>query len=136
MQQTVIIADDARFMRVMLKDILDDLGYDVVAEAADGRQAVAQFLKHAPDLVMLDITMPGLDGIEACRQILALQPAAQVVMISALGQKEAVLAAIGAGASDFVVKPFEAERVEETLMKLAARQTVADQGAASRRILA
>lgn len=136
MQQTVIIADDARFMRVMLKDILDDLGYDVVAEAADGRQAVAQFLKHTPDLVMLDITMPGLDGIEACRQILSLQPTAQVVMISALGQKDAVLAAMGAGACGFVVKPFEAERVEETLLQLMARRQGAAQDVPSRRILA
>jgi len=136
MQHKVIIADDARFMRVMLKDILDDLGYDVVAEAADGRQAVALFLKHAPDLVMLDITMPGLGGIEACRQILAAQPAAQVVMISALGQKDDVVAAIGAGAVDFVVKPFEAERVEETLLKLSAQRAGRAQDSASRRILA
>ncbi|MEZ4388438.1 MAG: response regulator [Candidatus Krumholzibacteriia bacterium] len=122
MQQTVIIADDAQFMRVMLRDILDDLGYRVVAEAVDGRQAVARYLEHTPDLVMLDITMPDIDGVEACRQILAHEPSARIVMISALGQKDEVLAAVRAGAEDFVIKPFESERVEETLRKLTARQ--------------
>ncbi len=122
MQQTVIIADDAQFMRVMLKDILEDLGYDVVAEAADGRQAVQLCQEHRPDLVMLDITMPELDGVAACRQILAEVPSAHVVMVSALGQRDEVLAAVRAGADDFVVKPFEAERVEETLRKLMARR--------------
>ncbi|MDY0108786.1 MAG: response regulator [Candidatus Krumholzibacteria bacterium] len=122
MRQTVIIADDAQFMRSMLKDILTDSGWDVVAEAADGAAAVALFREHRPDLVMLDITMPGCDGVTACQQILAEDATARVVMISALGQKEEVLAAIRAGAGDFVIKPFEAERVEETLRSLFARQ--------------
>ncbi|MDD5719024.1 MAG: response regulator [Candidatus Krumholzibacteria bacterium] len=122
MRQTVIIADDAQFMRSMLKDILTDSGWDVVAEAADGAAAVALFREHRPDLVMLDITMPGCDGVTACQQILAEDSTARVVMISALGQKEEVLAAIRAGAGDFVIKPFEAERVEETLRSLFARQ--------------
>jgi len=122
MQQTVIIADDAQFMRVMLKDILEDSGWLVVAEAADGREAVERYRELRPDLVMLDITMPGLDGVEACRRIVALDPHAKVVMVSALGQKEEVLAAIRAGAGDFVIKPFEAERVEETVRSLLARR--------------
>jgi two-component system chemotaxis response regulator CheY len=122
MRQTVIIADDAQFMRSMLRDILTDSGWDVVAEAADGAAAVALFREHRPDLVMLDITMPGCDGVTACQQILAEDSTARIVMISALGQKEEVLAAIRAGAGDFVIKPFEAERVEETLRSLFARQ--------------
>lgn len=122
MQQTVIIADDAQFMRLMLKDILEDMGLTVVAEATDGHQAVADYLELRPDLVMLDITMPGLDGVAACREILTHDPHARVVMISALGQKDEVLAAVRAGAGDFVIKPFEAERVEVTVRSLLTRQ--------------
>jgi two-component system chemotaxis response regulator CheY len=121
MQQTVIIADDAQFMRVMLKDILEDLGFDVVAEASDGHEAVQQYLDHRPDLIMLDITMPGLDGVTACHEIVMHDPSARVIMISALGQKDEVLAAVRSGAGDFVIKPFEPERVEETVRKQLAR---------------
>jgi two-component system chemotaxis response regulator CheY len=122
MQQTVIIADDAQFMRLMLKDILEDMGLQVVAEAGDGRQAVAEYQQWRPDLVMLDITMPEQDGVAACREILALDPRARVVMISALGQKDEVLEAVRAGAGDFVIKPFEAERVEVTVRSVLSRQ--------------
>jgi len=122
MQQKVIIADDAKFMRVMLRDILEDLGCDVIAEAANGHQAVQRFLELAPDLVMLDISMPGMNGIEACRSILQHDSAAKVIMISALGQRDEVLSSIRAGAEDFVIKPFDIERVEEALHKLRARQ--------------
>lgn len=125
MHQTVIIADDAQFMRVILKDLLEDLGYDVVAEAADGDQVVQRYRDLHPDLVLIDITMPGRDGVAACRDILAHDPEARVVMISALGQKDEVLAAVRTGAVDFVIKPFEAERVEETLRQVMARQPVA-----------
>ncbi len=122
MQQTVIIADDAQFMRLMLKDILEDMGMTVVAEAANGREAVAGYHEFKPDLVMLDITMPDLDGVSACREILAADPGARVVMISAMGQKDEVLAAVRAGAGDFVIKPFEAERVEVTVKSVLTRQ--------------
>ena len=122
MQQTVIIADDAQFMRLMLKDILEEMGLTVVAEAADGRQAVAMYREHHPDLTFLDITMPDLDGVEACREILAEDPQARVIMISALGQKDEVLEAIRAGAGDFIIKPFESERVEVTLRSVLTRQ--------------
>jgi len=124
MQQKVIIADDAKFMRVMLRDILEDLGCDVVAEAANGHQAVQRFLELAPDLVMLDISMPDMNGIEACRSILQHDPAARVIMVSALGQRDEVLASIRTGATDFVIKPFDIERVEEALHKLQARQAL------------
>ncbi|MBD3219718.1 response regulator [bacterium] len=125
MQQTVIIADDAQFMRVMLKDILEDLGFTVIAEAADGHQAVQRYVEHRPDLILIDITMPGLDGVAACREIVMRDPDARVVMVSALGQKDAVLEAVRAGAVDFVIKPFEPERVEETLRKLLAGSALA-----------
>ena len=122
MQQTVIIADDAQFMRAMLKDILEEIGWTVVAEAGDGDAAIQLYRRHRPDLIMLDITMPGCDGVTACQQILAADPGARVVMISALGQKEEVLAAVRAGAGDFVIKPFEAERVDQTVRSLLLRQ--------------
>ncbi len=115
MQQTVIIADDAHFMRHMLRDILQDLGLDVMAEAADGEEAVVRHLEHRPDVTMLDITMPGLGGVEACRRICGHDPDARVIMISALGQKDEVLAAVRAGARDFVIKPFEPDRVADTV---------------------
>lgn len=122
MPETVIIADDAQFMRVMLRDILEDLGLTVVAEAADGHQAVQRYFEHRPGLIMLDITMPALDGVGACQEIVLRDPQAQVVMVSALGQKDEVLAAVRAGALDFVIKPFEPERVEETVRKVFARR--------------
>lgn len=125
MQQTVIIADDAQFMRAMLKDILEEIGWTVVAEAGDGDEAIQLYRQHRPDLIMLDITMPGCDGVTACQQILAEHPQARVVMVSALGQKEEVLAAVRAGAGDFVIKPFEAERVDQTVRSLLLRQPLA-----------
>jgi len=124
MQQKVIIADDAQFMRVMLRDILEDLDFTVVAEAASGEEAVTCYRDHQPDLVMLDITMPGMGGVASCRQILAEDPQARIIMVSALGQRDEVLAAMQSGARDFVVKPFEAERVEETLLRHLEPQTV------------
>ncbi len=122
MQQTVIIADDAQFMRLMLKDILEEMGLTVVAEAADGRQAVSMYREHHPDQAILDITMPELDGVAAWREIRTTDPDACVVVISALGQKDEVLDAIRAGAGDFIIKPFEAERVEVTVRGLLTRQ--------------
>lgn len=121
MQQTVIIADDAPFIRAMLKDILEDMDWTVTAEACDGREAVDEYVRLRPDVVMLDITMPDTDGLTACREILAHDPDARVVMISALGQRDEVLDAIRCGAADFVIKPFEADRVELTLRRIVTR---------------
>ena len=118
MSNTVLIVDDAEFMRVMLRDILEDMNLVVAGEAADGQEAVQQYAKLDPDLVLLDITMPNTDGLEALSQILALDPQAQVVMITALGQKQQVLSAIKAGARDFIIKPFDQERVTETINRL------------------
>ena len=107
----VLVVDDAMLMRRMMGDALRHGGHEVVAEAADGDEAIARYLEVRPDLTTLDITMPGTDGLAALRVILAIDPAARVVMCSALGQKPKVLEALTAGAKDFIVKPFQAERV-------------------------
>lgn len=118
MGNTIFIVDDAEFMRVMLRDICQDMGLDVVGEAGDGAQAVAMYGDLSPDLVLLDITMPDMDGTVALQEILATDPDAQIVMITALGQKEQVLSAIKSGARDFIIKPFDQERVTETLSRI------------------
>lgn len=114
----VLIVDDADFTRDILREIVQDLGWSVSGEAADGTQALELYRQQRPDLVLLDITMPGMDGNEALARILAEDPEASVVMITALGQKEQVLAAIKLGARDFVIKPFDTERVAATLTRL------------------
>ncbi len=120
MGHTVLIVDDAEFMRVMLKEIVLDMGLSVAAEAADGFEAIAAWRRVRPDLVLMDVTMPNMDGTEALRAIIDEAPDAQVVMVCALGQKDQVLAAVKAGARDFIIKPFDHERVQETLGRLLA----------------
>ena len=115
---TILIADDAEFMRAMLRQIIEDMEWTIAGEACDGKEAIAQYRQFRPDLVLLDITMPNLDGTEALEAILAEDPQAQVVMITALGQKDQVLKAIKAGARDFIIKPFDQERVQDTLTRL------------------
>ena len=114
----ILIVDDAAFMRIMIKDILTKNGYEVVAEAANGVEAVELYKSHQPDLVTMDITMPEMDGIEAVKQIKAVNPAAKVIMCSAMGQQSMVMDAIKAGANDFIVKPFQADRVLEAVKKI------------------
>ena len=114
----ILIVDDAAFMRMMIKDILTKNGYEVVAEAANGVEAVELYKSHQPDLVTMDITMPEMDGIEAVKQIKAVNPAAKVIMCSAMGQQSMVMDAIKAGANDFIVKPFQADRVLEADKKI------------------
>ena len=114
----ILIVDDAAFMRMMIKDILTKNGYEVVAEAANGVQAVELYKTHQPDLVTMDITMPEMDGIEAVKQIKAVNPGAKIVMCSAMGQQSMVMDAIKAGANDFIVKPFQADRVLEAVKKI------------------
>ena len=114
----ILIVDDAAFMRMMIKDILTKNGYEVVAEAANGVEAVELYNSHQPDLVTMDITMPEMDGIEAVKQIKAVNPAAKVIMCSAMGQQSMVMDAIKAGANDFIVKPFQADRVLEAVKKI------------------
>ena len=114
----ILIVDDAAFMRMMIKDILTKNGYEVVAEAANGVEAVELYKSHQLDLVTMDITMPEMDGIEAVKQIKAVNPAAKVIMCSAMGQQSMVMDAIKAGANDFIVKPFQADRVLEAVKKI------------------
>ena len=117
---TVLIADDAAFMRMMIKNILTQNGHEVVGEAENGAQAVSKYAELKPDVTTMDITMPELDGLSALRQIREADPTARVVMCSAMGQQSMVIESIQAGAKDFIVKPFQADRVLETLTKALA----------------
>ena len=114
----VLIVDDAMFMRMMLKDILSKNGYEVVGEAANGREAIDKYIELRPDLVLLDITMPEMEGIEALKKIKMIDPKAKIIMCSAMGQQVMVIEAIQNGALDFVVKPFQQDRVIESLRKV------------------
>ncbi len=111
----VLIVDDAAFMRLMLKKIVMVAGHEVVGEAGDGETAVSMFRELSPDLTTLDITMPDKDGIQVLREILSIDPAARVVMCSALGQQAKVVESMKIGARDFVVKPFESGTVHEAI---------------------
>ena len=113
----VLVVDDAAFMRKMVSDALAKGGHEVVGEAGNGVEAVARFQELKPDLMTLDITMPEKDGLTALAEIVAADPSARVVMCSALGQEAKVLEAIKLGAKDFVVKPFQADRVLEAVGK-------------------
>ena len=125
LSHSILIADDAEFMRAILGEIIEDMEWTVAGEASDGQEAIAQYRKLRPDLVLLDITMPNLDGTEALKAILAEDPQAQVVMITALGQKDQVLNAIKAGARDFIIKPFDHDRVADTLAGILSADPVA-----------
>jgi two-component system, chemotaxis family, chemotaxis protein CheY len=116
--QTVLICDDAIFMRTMLSDILTQAGYEVIGEAETGVQAVAQYAALRPDLVTMDIVMPDMGGIDALREIVRAHPEAKVLMCSAMGQQALVVEAIHAGAKDFVVKPFQPSRVLEAVQRV------------------
>lgn len=118
MAKSVLVVDDAAFMRMMIKDILTKNGYDVVGEAENGLIATQKYKELNPDLVTLDITMPEMDGIQALKNIRASAPDAKVIMCSAMGQQAMVIEAIQAGARDFIVKPFQAERVVEAVKKV------------------
>jgi len=113
----ILIVDDAAFMRMMIKDILEKNGFEVVGEANNGIKAVELYKKEKPDVVTMDITMPDMDGIEAVKQIKEFDPSARVIMCSAMGQQSMVMDAIRAGAKDFIVKPFQADRVLEAIKK-------------------
>ena len=117
MANRVLIVDDAAFMRMMIKDILTKNGFEVVGEANDGQQAIEKFKELYPDLVTMDITMPEMDGIAALKEIKKIDSNAKVIMCSAMGQQAMVIDAIQAGAKDFIVKPFQADRVLEAIKK-------------------
>jgi two-component system, chemotaxis family, chemotaxis protein CheY len=114
---SVLIADDAAFMRMMIKNILTEAGYDIAGEAENGSVAVAKYRELKPDLTTMDITMPQMDGIAALKEIRTQDPAARVIMCSAMGQQAMVIESIQAGAKDFIVKPFQPDRVLEAVQK-------------------
>jgi two-component system chemotaxis response regulator CheY len=116
--KTVLIADDVAFVRTTLSKILTKAGYQVVAEAADGHQAVSLFEKHRPDVITMDIVMPVMSGIEAIRKIVENNPDVKIVIISAMIQESLMMEAINAGAHDYLPKPFTAEDVVKTLDRL------------------
>jgi two-component system, chemotaxis family, chemotaxis protein CheY len=113
----VLVVDDAAFMRKMVSDALTKGGHEVVGEGANGAEAVARYQELKPELTTLDITMPEKDGLTALKEIIAVDPGAKVIMCSALGQESKVLESIKLGAKDFVVKPFQADRVLSAIDK-------------------
>ena len=115
MSKKILLVDDAAFMRMMLKDTLTKNGYTEVFEAVDGADAVEKIKETGPDLVVMDITMPNMDGLEALKAIRALNGSANVVMCSAMGQESMVMEAVRSGAKDFIVKPFKPDRVLKTV---------------------
>jgi len=118
MSKKIMLVDDAAFMRMTIKNALTKAGYDNIVEASDGQIAVETYQKEHPDLVIMDITMPNMDGIQALQAIKTLDPEARVVMCSAMGQEGMVVEAIKLGAKDFIVKPFKQDRILQTVEKI------------------
>jgi two-component system chemotaxis response regulator CheY len=117
MSKRILVVDDAAFMRMMIKNILIKNGYEVVGEAENGRVAIEMYQQLKPDLVTMDITMPDMDGIEGVKGIRAIDPNAVIIMCSAMGQQAMVMEAIKAGAKDFIVKPFQQDRIIAAVKK-------------------
>ena len=113
----VLIVDDSLTLRTMFKKSLTDTEFDTVAEAADGQEALTKYIQHRPDLVVMDIVMPEVDGVTALSQIIEFDPAARVVMVSSLGSKDKVLESIKKGAKNFIMKPFERDTLLQALKK-------------------
>ena len=118
MAKNILICDDAAFMRMMIKDILTKNGYNIAGEAENGAKAVEKYNELKPDLVLMDITLPVMDGIQALKKIKETDPNASVIMCSAMGQQAMVIESIQSGAKDFIVKPFQADRVLEAVQKV------------------
>lgn len=119
MAKKILIVDDAAFMRLTLKNLIEEIGYEVIGEAANGEEAVVKYADLQPDIVTMDITMPEMSGLEALKEIINIDKTASIIMCSAMGQQTMVLDAIKSGAKDFIVKPFNKERIEEALSKAA-----------------
>lgn len=117
MANGILIVDDAAFMRMLIKDVLTKNGYEIAGEAENGKVAIEKYSELNPELVIMDITMPEVDGIQAVKQIMTSDPKAKVIMCSAMGQQAMVIESIQAGAKDFIVKPFQADRVVEAVKK-------------------
>lgn len=120
----VMIVDDADFMRTMIRHIVLEMGHDVTAEASTGEEAVRLYREHRPDLVTMDITMPDVNGITVATQILDFDPAAKIIMCSAMGQHRMMLDAIQAGAKDFIIKPLIKDRVIESIQNVLSQRSV------------
>jgi len=118
MGKKILIVDDAAFMRMMIKDILSKNGYEVAGEAENGARAIEKYKELIPDLVIMDITMPEVDGIQAVKEIKKINGDSKIIMCSAMGQQAMVIESIQAGARDFIVKPFQADRVIEAVKKV------------------
>ena len=118
MSKGILVVDDAAFMRMMIKDVLTKNGFEVIGEAENGARAIEKFKELNPELTIMDITMPEVDGIQAVKEIKKYDPNAKVIMCSAMGQQAMVIEAIQAGAKDFIVKPFQADRVIEAVKKV------------------
>ena len=118
MAKNILVCDDAAFMRMMIKDILSKNGYNVAGEAENGLVAIEKYKEVSPDLVLMDITMPEMDGIQALKEIKKVDAGAKVIMCSAMGQQAMGIESIQAGAKDFIVKPFQADRVIEAVKKV------------------
>ncbi|BAM46926.1 MAG: response regulator [Amphibacillus sp.] len=114
----ILITDDAAFMRMQLRNIFESLGHEIVGEAENGQVAIDLYKELMPDLVTMDITMPEMNGVEAVKGIKSFDPNATIVMCSAMGQQQMVLEAIQAGAKDFIVKPFDQERIKQAIEKI------------------
>jgi two-component system, chemotaxis family, chemotaxis protein CheY len=118
MAKRIMLVDDTKFMRMMLANILKPKGYEIIAEAGDGLEAVDKYKQLKPDLVTMDVVMPHMDGIEAVRNIVASDSGARVIMVTAVGQDSKVKEAIEAGARGYIVKPFQAPQVIEEVEKI------------------
>lgn len=114
----ILITDDTAFMRMTLKKILSQNGFEIAGEAADGLESVEQYKKVSPELVTMDITMPNMDGIAAIKEIISFDANAKIIVCSAMGQKTLVIEALNAGAKDFVVKPFQPDRIVDAVQKV------------------
>lgn len=117
MAVNVLIVDDLAFIKIVLRDILEKAGFRVVGEASNGEQAIAMYQDKKPDAVLMDITMPGMDGLTALKKIREIDAAARVIICSALGQQQLIVQAIQLGAKDFIVKPFQPQRVVSSLKR-------------------
>jgi len=118
MANGILVVDDAAFMRMMIKDVLSKNGYEILGEAENGQKAIEKYKELNPDLVIMDITMPEVDGIQAVKEIKKFDGNAKIIMCSAMGQQAMVIESIQAGARDFIVKPFQADRVVEAVKKV------------------
>ena len=113
----IVLADDLSFMRMVQREILEEKGYKIVGEASDGFEAIEKFTAFHPDVIVLDITMPNMNGLDAMHKIFEMDPTAKIVICSALGQQQLIVEAIKAGVKDFIVKPFKPERIISAIDK-------------------